>query len=117
MGVGPMKGETILLTTRHQDGTDDAGDTIWADDEPQQVDDVLVIPGATTDSTEATRPDGVTVAATLLFPRTFPFRSLRNASVQVRGTAYRVIGDPIPINGGITPTRWNLSVEVERGEG
>lgn len=112
-----MRGETIRLTTRHPDGVDDAGDTTWADDETIDVDDVLVAPASTSDSGEPTRPDGVSAALTLLFPRTFPRRDLRRATCRVRGTDYRVVGSPTPVDGGMTPTRWNMSVQVERGEG
>ncbi|MBW3081970.1 hypothetical protein [Bifidobacterium phasiani] len=115
--AGMMRGETILLTTRHPEGADDAGDTIWLDDDPVEVDDVLVAPASTADAGESTRPDGVNVDLTLLFPRTFAPRDLRRATCRVRGDDYRVVGNPTPIDGGMTPTRWNMSVDVERGEG
>ena len=40
------------------------------------------------------------------------YRSLRGAKAVIDGVAYTVIGDPRPYTGGMTPTRWNLTVEL-----
>ena len=63
------------------------------------------------------RPDGVTVAFTCLFPRSYAYRSLRGASVRINSHDYEVIGDPRPLGGGMKPTAWNLTVEVTDAEG
>lgn len=62
-------------------------------------------------------PDGVTVAFTCLFPRSYAYRSLRGASVRINSHDYEVIGDPRPLDGGMKPTAWNLTVEVTDTEG
>lgn len=75
----------------------------------------VVCPGATSDM-EATRPEGVTVAYTLHFPKTYS-GSLRGCSVEVRGTRYDVVGDPQRTTDSATPGPWNLAVEVTRSDG
>lgn len=111
-----LTGERVIVVTRHEHGTDPAGEPLYEDDQPEPVDDVLV-DVSTADSIEATRPDGIRVDCALRVPRSWTYRSLRGARVTVRGHDYRVIGDPQPIYGGIAPTRWNLTVQLhdERG--
>ena len=82
------------------------------------VADVLVSPGATSDL-EASRPEGVTVAYTLHFPKTFT-GALEGCEVILpapwAGT-YRVVGNPTPYIDGNTPTRWHIPCEVEAAHG
>lgn len=86
--------------------------------EAEQVDNVLVSPGATADL-EASRPEGVTVAYTLHFPKGY-LDSLEGCSVTLpapwTGT-YRVIGDPRQYIDVDTPTSWHMPVEVEVAHG
>ena len=56
------------------------------------IEGVVVCPGATSEL-DASRPDGTEVAYTLCFPKSFT-ASLKGCRVNVRGTEYRVIGDP-----------------------
>ena len=62
------------------------------------------------------RPDGTEVAYTLCFPKSFT-ASLKGCRVNVRGTEYRVIGDPQRYDPENTPGDWNLTVEVGRTDG
>lgn len=75
----------------------------------------VVCPGATSDM-DATRPEGVTVSYTLHFPKTYA-GSLRGCSVEVRGEAYDVVGDPQRTTEEATPGPFNLAVEVTRADG
>lgn len=79
---------------------------------------VLVVPGATADL-EASRPDGVKVAYTLHFPKSYT-AGLDGCEVVLpepwAGT-YRVVGDPRPYMGANTPGRWDRAVEVEAAHG
>lgn len=82
------------------------------------VADVLVSPGATADL-EAARPEGVTVAYTLHFPKTFT-GSLEGAEIDLPAPwtgRYSVIGDPREYIDANTPTRWHMPVEVEAAHG
>lgn len=107
-----MRGERVTVTWLTPTGRVDGGNSPILESESETIDDVLVKPGADSNATDSTRPDGITVALTLAFPRSWTYRSLRGARVTVRGTDYEVVGDPIPVLGGMTPTRWNLLVEL-----
>ena len=111
-----MNGEQITLIRRTEAGRDLGGDIIWQQFETV-VPDVLIADGSQSASTDSTRPDGVTVAKTLYFPREFVYESLQGCRVRIDGHEYTVLGDPRPYAGGLNPTRWNLKVEVmdERG--
>lgn len=82
------------------------------------VDGLLVAPGSTEDL-DASRPDGVSVALTVHFPKTWA-TSLRGCEIDLAepySGRYRVIGDPQPYMDANTPTTWHLPVEVERADG
>lgn len=111
-----MKGETITLIHRTPAGHDPGGGIIWNTRE-EQVDDVLIQDGSQSNSTDGIRPAGIQVAKTIHMPRAWPYRSLRGAKAVIDGVAYTVIGDPRPYTGGITPTRWNLTVELAATRG
>lgn len=91
------------------------GDPLY---EPEEVRGVLVAPGATKEL-EAEREDGVSVAFTLHFPKSYE-KGLRGCKVKLPkpwGGTYRVIGDPKPYMDVNTPTRWHMPVEVEAAHG
>lgn len=80
--------------------------------ERERVENVLVLPGASSDVRDAARPDGTKVALTLGFPKGYT-ASLRGCRVEVRGEAYAVVGDPKPATPGNVPGPWNRNAEVE----
>ena len=104
---------TVLRPTRT---TDRLGNEVDGEPEREQVENVLVAPGPTADM-EASWPDGVTVALTLHFPKTYT-ASLEGCSVELpepwEGT-YHVIGNPMPYMR--SPGQWNRPVEVEMAHG
>ena len=75
----------------------------------------VVCPGATADM-DATRPEGVTVAYTLHFPKTYA-GDLRGCSIEVRGVSYDVAGDPQRTTDAATPGPFDMAVEVTRADG
>lgn len=93
---------------------DDLGEVVSTERSSTEVD-VLVQPGATADL-DATRPQGVTAAYTLHFPKTWT-EPLRGCTCIVRGEQLEVIGDPRPYAPENTPGRWNMTVEVTRTDG
>lgn len=113
-----MKGETVTVSTRTQTGVDDGNNPTWewAD---ETVENVLVGPPSGSNGPDSSRPDGITVDLNLYFPRSWVFHSLRGAKVLIRGNPvpYYVVGDPLPVDGGMTPTQWNLTVPVSHTEG
>ena len=82
------------------------------------VNNVLVAPNTTADM-EAARPEGVTVAYTLHFPKTYT-ASLEGCKIALPSPwcdTYRVIGNPMPYIDADTPTPWNRQVEIEHAHG
>ena len=104
---------TVLRPTRT---TDRLGNEVDGEPEREPVGNVLVAPGPTADM-DAARPDGVTVALTLHFPKTYA-ASLEGCSIELPGPwegTYRVIGNPMPYMK--SPGPWNRPVEVEMAHG
>ena len=75
----------------------------------------VVCPGPTSDL-GAERPNGARIAYTLHFPKTYE-GDLRGCSVEVRGEAFTVVGDPMRTTEAATPGAWNMAVEVARADG
>ena len=107
----PTESVTIVRPTA---GRDDLGEITEGEPTREEVH-CVVCPGATS-GMGATRPEGVTVAYTLHFPKTYA-GSLRGCSVEVRGTRYDVVGDPQRTTDAATPGPWNLAVEVTSADG
>ena len=107
-----MRGETVTIITRSKAGEDPAGGTLWSTTE-ETVGDVLVADGSQSDSTDQTMPDGVTVARTAYMPRAWAWHSLKGCRMRLAdGAEYEVVGDPRPYDGGLTPTRWHMVVQL-----
>ena len=113
-----MRGETVTVIRHTTTGTDEYGNPVHGKT-VEDVANVLVQPPSMSEPSDVDRPNGIRVDATLLFPRTYEGGSLRGCGILIRDepTPYRVIGDPMPVDGGMTPTDWNMSVPVTRGEG
>lgn len=109
-----IRGTTVTVLTPTSSTVDRFNEPVPGEPIATTVGNVLVAPGAT-ESLEATRPDGVTVALTLHFPKSFS-GDLRGCNVVLTGEhagTYRVIGDPKPYMTQNTPTDWHMPVEVE----
>ena len=112
-----IKGASVIVHAPITGAVDRFGNAIetWTQ---ATVDDVLISPGATADL-EASRPEGVTVAYSLHFPKTFT-ASLEGCLIELlapySGT-YRVVGNPGAYMDENTPTRWHIPVEVEFAHG
>lgn len=109
-----IKGEAVTVVRRTAK-RDEVGDVIGFDEAREEVANVVVYPGETADL-DASRPNGVTVAFTTCFPKTYE-GELRGCSVVVRGTEYAVVGDPQRYSPENTPGDWNLTAEVTRTDG
>lgn len=92
--------------------------------EREEVQNVLVAPGSTSDVEESARPDGTRAVFTLGFPKTF-CKSLRGCRVIIRCPeggdeeehTYSIIGDPQPNSAANCPTAWWYTAEVEAVDG
>lgn len=128
-----LVGEQIVLLVPRPFGLDGEtarnpmGELLSFEDFEGTLDDVLIVPGETSDLNGSLRSEGDRTVYTLHFPKTFPeavkgipqefLNSLKGARVRVRGEVFRVIGDPKPYMDVNTPTRWNLPVKVEAVNG
>lgn len=109
-----IKGETVTVI-RPCVERDELGEPIEGEPERENVENVLVAPGATGDMDE-TRPQGVSVVFTLHFPKGYG-KPLRGCEVEVRGIPHEVVGDPQPYTEANVPGPWSMPVEVTRKDG
>lgn len=114
-----IAGVSVTVERRVRSGRDRLGNPTY-ETVAEAVADVLVQPGPTAEL-DASRPEGVTVAYTLHFPKAFE-GTLEGCVVRLPAPwankdGYRVIGDPRPYMAANTPTRWNRPVEVEAAHG
>lgn len=113
-GARLLHGETVTLRTptitydEHRERVE-----TWAE---EQVADVVVAPGSTSDVADSDRPDGTRTGFSLAFPRTFS-ASLRGCHVVVRGIECAVVGDPQPNDPANCPTGWLTTCDVEACDG
>lgn len=127
-----LVGEQVTLIVSRFGGSgrisrNEMGEIISVEDFEGILDDVLIVPGDTSDLTGSLRSEGDRTVYTLHFPKSFPeavkgipqefLKSLKGARVRVRGETFRVIGDPKPYMDVNTPTRWNFPVRVEAVNG
>lgn len=128
-----LVGEQVVLLVPRPFGDngetvrDPMGEIISFEDFEGTLDDVLIVPGDSSDLTGSIRPEGDRTVYTLHFPKSFPeavkgipqefLKSLKGARIKVRGETFRVIGDPKPYMDVNTPTRWNMPVKVEAVNG
>ncbi|MFR2313488.1 MAG: hypothetical protein ACLS6O_00365 [Bifidobacterium sp.] len=106
-----MRGETITLIHRVKAGEDPGGGIIWNTRE-EQVDDVLIQDGSQSNSTDPIRPDGIRTAKTIHMPRAWPLPEPARGQGENRRRRIHRDRRPRPYTGGMTPTRWNLTVEL-----
>lgn len=110
-----MMGETVYVEDRAQTGANDYREPVFETAE-RAVDGVLIAVGATGNLADSNRPEGVSVAYTLYFPKTFD-EGLRGRRVRVYGEWFDVVGDPKPWRNSMTPTDWWMVAEVSATDG
>lgn len=116
-----MQGISVTVKRPTVTGTDRLGAPVHGKPTEEVVAGVLVAPGASSDM-EAGRPEGVTIAYTLHFPKSYR-ASLRGCTIVLPepwdndGIGYRVVGDPQPYMDANTPGPWNRPVEVSAAYG
>lgn len=109
-----LAGETVIVQSPVEIGRNSRNEPRYEWQE-EDVDDVLVAPGQLGDVDDPTRPAGVRVLWSLIWPKTF-IRSLAGCRVIVRGgEPLNIIGDPQPF--AHAPTRWNRTSEAGRTDG
>lgn len=111
--LGLIAGETVTIISYPVD-RDEIGEPTYGEPVRTEVPGCFVQPGSTSDM-DATRPDGVTVAATVYMRD--PGFNLRGCELEVRGRLYEVVGDPFQSTPGNVPGGRNLQVEVTWADG
>ncbi|NEG54756.1 hypothetical protein [Bifidobacterium platyrrhinorum] len=114
-----MRGETVTVLRRVRTGVDEGNNPVY-EWERETIENVLVDSPATSDADDSNRPDGMRVDAVFRFPRSYAGGPLDGCRIVIRGdeeNPYHVVGHPIPVDGGMTPTAWNMSVEATYSEG
>lgn len=110
-----FQGETVYIEDKVKTGENDYKEPVYEVAE-RAVSGVLIAVGSTSDLADSNRPEGVSVAYTLYFPKTFG-ESLRGKRVKVYGEWFDVIGDPRPWITPPPPTGWHMVVEVSATHG
>lgn len=113
-----IRGVTVTVLRPGEPAVSRLGNNVPGADTEEAVPGVLVSPGAAADM-EAVRPEGVTVAFTIHFPKGYT-RNLEGCRVRLPqpwGGTYRVVGNPMPYMDENTPGRWNRPVMVEEAHG
>ena len=113
-----IRGVAVTVKTPGTPTTDRLGNSVPGAPTTQTVADVLVA-APTVDDMEAARENGITLAYTLHFPKSFA-ASLRGCTVTLPepwAGEYRVVGDPRPYMDANTPTKWHMPVNVEAADG
>jgi hypothetical protein len=110
-----IRGTTVTVTLRADSEPDRLGITEPAYADPVNVANVVIAPGDTEDM-DVRHPDGVEVAYTLHFPKTFD-ADLRGALVTFWGETFRVVGAPSHYMRENVRGPWYMPVGVERFDG
>ena len=110
-----IKGITVSLVSRVQNGTDDFGKPIYEDATPVDVSNVLVSPATSEDVINELSLSGKHLVYKLAIPKG-DTHDWVDAKVLFFDTTFKVVGIP---QGGIEdmiPLEWNKKVNVERYE-
>lgn len=113
-----IRGVAVTVNRKVATATPDRFNNVVYGVTGEQVDNVLVAPGSTS-LLDASRPEGVSVAYTLHFPKTYT-DSLEGCEIVLPAPwagSYWVIGDPRQYIDVDTPTDWDRPVEVAAAHG
>lgn len=109
-----LKGITVTLITRTQDGTDPMGAQIYKES-TKAVDNVLVAPTSSDDVVNQLSLTGRKAVYTLAIPKG-DTNVWENQIVEFFGERWRVFGIPTQGIEELIPLSWNKKVMVERYE-
>ncbi len=109
-----LKGITVTLITRTQDGTDPMGAPIYKES-TKAVDNVLVAPTSSDDVVNQLSLTGRKAVYTLAIPKG-DTNTWENQIVEFFGERWRVFGIPTQGIDDLIPLSWNKKVMVERYE-
>lgn len=110
----PIKGITVILHNKIQNGEDPFGNPIW-EENSISVDNVLVSPTDSSDVLTEMQISGKRSAYTLCIPKG-DTNKWENSEVEFFGERFRTIGIPKQYIEELLPLYWNKQIEVERYE-
>lgn len=110
--------ETVTVIHNVDTGKFDADGNPVYDNAHENVDGVLVAPGALADVPGDLRERGVYVKYSLYFPKSWTGKIDDVVSVIVRGSdPIKVVGHPDRYANDLCPTKWNLVIQVGGSNG
>lgn len=109
--MGKIKGITVKLHVKTQDGTDDFGNPVFKD-ETTNVDDVLVTPTSADDSANAFAMYGKKTVYTLAIPKG-DANEWEDTEVEFFGKTFRTVGNATEGIESNIPLKWNKQIKVE----
>lgn len=113
-----MRGISVTITYPGTAERNQLGELISEPGESEQVDNVLILPPTTTDLANFEHGEGVGLSGIVYLPRTWEYKRLKGATISHQFGTFSVIGDPVPAQTGLNPTRWlAMPVYVRREEG
>ena len=105
-----IKGETVTVKLLKGEARDPLG-AITNEYEEVTVDDVLVAPSDNYDDEFDVNGTGFKTTYDVFFPKTFD-KGVHGAIVVIRGSEYRVVGNPQRYIEANVPGKWNLRAKV-----
>lgn len=113
-----IHGETVSVSLRTFDGTDEYGNAVEVYGTPFDVANVLIGKPDARDNIEEGHPYAIVADKRFCFPRGFT-EDLRGALITRRGSTYKVVGEPKLLTEANIPPNvpWNLYVEAAMFDG
>lgn len=112
--VQMLKGETVTLTVREQNGLDDADRPVWKET-AVQVENVLIGQPTTEEVVNELNLSGRKIAYVLGIPKGDK-HIWKDTTVSFWGMTFRTIGEPMRGTQANIPLQWGMNVKVEHYE-
>ena len=106
-----ISGQTVTLYERTESGADDFGAPLFTET-PVEIADVIVSPASGPEIVDTMNLYGKKAVLSLHIPKG-DTHAWRNCNVDIGGTMYHVIGEPIEYMEHMVPLDWNKTVQVE----
>lgn len=107
-----IKGETVILIEKTENGTDPFGKPIFEETETP-VDNVIIGSPSFDDAVNELNLTGKKLAFTLGIPKG-DIHNWEDTTVKIRGQEYRTYGPSLVQTEANVPGRWNKQVKVEK---
>lgn len=109
--VSAIKGTTVKLIVKSQNGEDDFGHPIFTETEVD-VDNVLIEPASNEAIVSELEVNGKHIAYILHIPKS-DAHTWKDTTVKFYGQTFKTYGDCLVYDENLTPLSWNKKVKVE----